>query len=174
MLSRSWAFLRYLSWYSQKTRKEFEQFGLQKKTCSGKIYSRTRTFGARVHKSNIRVERWHNKYETLNYMEKTWIFFKQFAYIKSNCTALQSLTYKEEERTFGIHCVSVSPVWIVSHIFVLIFHQTRVLVTHNISFLPQVDRIIVLKGGTISEVQILPLNLIYYLINHCRVMFAFR
>ena len=26
-------------------------------------YSRTRTFGAEVHKSNIRVKRWHNKYE---------------------------------------------------------------------------------------------------------------
>ena len=75
-----------------------------KKPCNGKIYSRTRTFGARVHKSNIRVERWHNKYETLNYMEKTRIFFKQFAYIKSNCTALQSLTYKEEERTFWTPC----------------------------------------------------------------------
>ena len=28
-----------------------------------KIYSRTRTFGVEVHKSNIRVKRWHNKYE---------------------------------------------------------------------------------------------------------------
>ena len=28
-----------------------------------KIYSRTRTFGAEVHKSNIRVKRWHNMYE---------------------------------------------------------------------------------------------------------------
>ena len=28
-----------------------------------KIYSRTRTFGAEVHKSNVRVKRWHNKYE---------------------------------------------------------------------------------------------------------------
>ena len=37
-------------------------------------------------------------------MEKTRIFFKQFAYIKSNCTALQSLTYKEEERTLGTPC----------------------------------------------------------------------
>ena len=26
-------------------------------------YSRTRTFGAEVHKSNIRVKRGHNKYE---------------------------------------------------------------------------------------------------------------
>ena len=28
-----------------------------------KIYSRTRTFGAEVHKSNIRVKRWNNKYD---------------------------------------------------------------------------------------------------------------
>ena len=33
------------------------------KVCGWKIYSRTRTFGAGVHKSNIRVKRWHNKYE---------------------------------------------------------------------------------------------------------------
>ena len=33
-----------------------------KKYLTGK-YSRTRTFGAEVHKSNIRVKRWHNKYE---------------------------------------------------------------------------------------------------------------
>ena len=33
------------------------------KMCGWKISSRTRTFGAEVHKSNIRVKRWHNKYE---------------------------------------------------------------------------------------------------------------
>ena len=33
------------------------------KICGWKIYSRTRTFGVEVHKSNIRVKRWHNKYE---------------------------------------------------------------------------------------------------------------
>ena len=33
---------------------------------SGKNYSRTRTFGAKVHKSNIRVKRSQNKYEILN------------------------------------------------------------------------------------------------------------
>ena len=33
------------------------------KICGWKIYSRTRTFGVQVHKSNIRVKRWHNKYE---------------------------------------------------------------------------------------------------------------
>ena len=30
--------------------------------------------------------------------------------------------------------------------------QTRVLVTHGVSFLPQVDRIIVISEGTVSEV----------------------
>ena len=34
-----------------------------KKICSWKIYSRPRTFGPKVHKSNIRVKRWHKKYE---------------------------------------------------------------------------------------------------------------
>ena len=34
------------------------------------MYSRTRTFGAEVHKSNIRVTRWHNKYKILNYIER--------------------------------------------------------------------------------------------------------
>ena len=33
------------------------------KLCGWKIHSHTRTFGAEVHKSNIRVKRWHNKYE---------------------------------------------------------------------------------------------------------------
>ena len=33
------------------------------KLCGWKIYSRMRTFGADVHKSNIRVKRWHNRYE---------------------------------------------------------------------------------------------------------------
>ena len=35
----------------------------KQKICGWKIYSRTGTFGAGVHKSNIRVKRWHNKYE---------------------------------------------------------------------------------------------------------------
>ena len=34
-----------------------------KKICDWKTYSRTRTFGAEVHKSNIRVKKWHNKCE---------------------------------------------------------------------------------------------------------------
>ena len=34
-----------------------------KKIYGWKIYSRTRTCGAEVHKSNIRVKRWNNKYD---------------------------------------------------------------------------------------------------------------
>ena len=47
-------------------RKEFEHFGLQntkKINLAGKMYSRMRTFGAKIHKSNIRVTKWHNKYK---------------------------------------------------------------------------------------------------------------
>ena len=36
------------------------------KIYGGKICSPTRTFGAKVHRSNIRVKRWQNKYEILN------------------------------------------------------------------------------------------------------------
>ena len=50
---------------THKKQSEFEQFGLlrllkneKKRICGGKIYSRT--FGAEVHKSNIRVKRLHN------------------------------------------------------------------------------------------------------------------
>ena len=45
-----------------------------------KIYSRTRTFGAEVHKSNVRVKRWHNKYENSELDWKPQLLFKWFAY----------------------------------------------------------------------------------------------
>ena len=45
-----------------------------------KIYLRTHTFGAEVHKSNIRVKRWHNKYENSELDWKTQLLFKWFAY----------------------------------------------------------------------------------------------
>ena len=45
----------YLSWYSQKTRKELEQFrNKMQKVCGWKVYSRTRTFCPEVHKSKLR------------------------------------------------------------------------------------------------------------------------
>ena len=60
------------------------------KICGWKIYSRTPTFGAEVHKSNVRVKRWHN-------------FCLNDMLTKSNHTEIQ--TYKVEERTSGIPCV---------------------------------------------------------------------
>ena len=48
--------------------------------CGRKIYSRTRTFGSKVHKSNIRVKRWHNKYEILNYTERHNLSLNDFSY----------------------------------------------------------------------------------------------
>ena len=46
------------------------------KICGWKIYSRTRTFGAEVHKSNIRVKRWHYKYENSELHRKTQLLLK--------------------------------------------------------------------------------------------------
>ena len=48
------------------------------KMCGWKIYSRT--FGAEVHKSNIRIKRWHNKYENSELDWKTQLLLKRFAY----------------------------------------------------------------------------------------------
>ena len=46
------------------------------------------------------------------------------------------------------------------------FFQTRVLVTHGIRFLPQVDQIVVIRGGNISEVKIaLSVRLVNYAVN---------
>ena len=52
----------------------------KKQMCGRKIYSRTRTFGSKVHKSNIRVKRWHNKYEILNYTERHNFSLNDFSY----------------------------------------------------------------------------------------------
>ena len=65
------------------------------------MYSRTRSFGAEVHKSNIRVTRWHNKYKILNYIERHNVCLSDLL-TKSNRTTLRS--YKVEERTFGTPC----------------------------------------------------------------------
>lgn len=51
---------------------------------------------------------------------------------------------------FTPHLVSIKNFKLVKSISCLL--QTRILVTHGISFLPQVDQIIVLKDGGISEV----------------------
>ena len=68
--------------------------------------SRTRTFGAEVHKSNIRVTRWHNKYKILNSMERHNFCLSDLL-TNSNRTTLQS--YKVEERTFGTPCIDCRP-----------------------------------------------------------------
>ena len=46
------------------------------KICGWKIYLRTRTLGAEVHKSDIRVKRWHNKYENSELDWKTQLLFE--------------------------------------------------------------------------------------------------
>ena len=73
------------------------------KICGWKIYSRTRTFGAEVHKSNIRVKKLAQQ------VWKWWIRMKdKFCFIdlltNSNRTEIQ--TYKVEERTLGETCIS--------------------------------------------------------------------
>ena len=90
---------------TKKTRKDFQQFGLQntKIYVGGKLYSRTLTFGAELHKSQIKVKRWHNKYKILNYI-KRHNFFLNDLLTKSNRTELQ--TYRVEERTFGTPCIT--------------------------------------------------------------------
>ena len=50
------------------------------KMCGWKIYSHTRTFGAEVIKSNIRVKRWHNKYENSELYWKIQFWLKWFPY----------------------------------------------------------------------------------------------
>ena len=50
------------------------------KICGWKIYSHTRTFDAEVHKSNIRVKRWHYKYENSELYRKTQLLLKWFSY----------------------------------------------------------------------------------------------
>ena len=66
------------------------------------MYSRTRTFGAEVHKSNIRVTRWHNKYKILNCIERHKFCLSDFL-TNSNRTTLQS--HKVEERTYWTPCI---------------------------------------------------------------------
>ena len=53
-----------------------------------------------VHKSNIRVTRWHTKYEILIILKHN--FCLNDLLTKSNRTTLQS--YKVEEQTFGTPC----------------------------------------------------------------------
>ena len=63
--------------------------------------TRTHTFGAEVHNSNIRVKRWHNNQENSELDWKTQLLFKRFTY-QVQRRELQS--YKVEERAFGTPC----------------------------------------------------------------------
>ena len=104
MLARSWTFLLFEVFFfhdiHKKQRRSLSKSGYKiQKICGGKMYSRTRTFGAEVHNSNIRVTRWHKKYKILNYIERH-NFWSSDLLTKSNRTTLQS--YKE--RTFGTTC----------------------------------------------------------------------
>ena len=94
----------FLSWYLQKQGRSLSKSGNKiQKICGGKMYSRMHTFGAEVHKSNIRVTRWHNKYKILNCIERHNFCLSDLL-TNSNRTTLQS--YKVEERTFGTPCRS--------------------------------------------------------------------
>ena len=74
------------------------------------MYSRTRTFGAEVHKSNIRVTRWHNKYKILNCIERHNFCLSDLL-TNSNRTTLQS--HKVVERTFGtsLICLQITNIF---------------------------------------------------------------
>ena len=111
MLSRSCTFLRLEVFFffhdiHKKQGRSLSNLGYKiQKICGGKMYSRTRTFGAEVHKSNIRVTRWHNKYKILNCIERHNFCLSDLL-TNSNRTTLQS--YKVEERTFGTPCTSMN------------------------------------------------------------------
>ena len=83
-------------------RKEFEQIGLQntKNMWQENVLAHAHLW-REVHKSNIRVTRWHTKYKILNYIMKHNFCLSDLL-TKSNQTTLQS--YKVEERTFGTPC----------------------------------------------------------------------
>ena len=72
------------------------------KKCGWNIYSRTRTFGAEVHKSNIGIKRWHKSMKIVNYIERHNFCLNDLL-TKSNRTEIQ--TYEVEERTFGTPCI---------------------------------------------------------------------
>ena len=108
MLSRSWTFCVkgvYLSWYSQKTRKEFEQLGLwnTKKETAGK-YTRARAPLARKYTNRIFESKdGTTSMKIVNYIERHNFCWNDLL-TKSNRTEIQ--TYKLEERTFGTPCTT--------------------------------------------------------------------
>ena len=80
------------------------------------MYSHMRApLGAEVHKSSIRVTRWHNTYKILNCIERHNFCLSDLL-TNSNRTTLQS--HKVEERTFGTPCsayaIRISEIFIYS------------------------------------------------------------
>ena len=74
-----------------------------RKICGGKMYSRTRTFGAKYTNRILESQDMHTKYKILNYIMKHNFFLSNLL-TKSNWTILQS--YKVKERTFGTPCTA--------------------------------------------------------------------
>ena len=101
MLSRSWEILRYLSWYSKQGRSSSNSsYKIQKYT-----WLENKLAHAKVHKSNIRVERWHKKYEKSNSIEKTRLLFKRFAYqVQSH-----RITWLKKRKELLVHPVGSQP-----------------------------------------------------------------
>jgi len=64
----------------KKQGRSLSNSGSLQKICGWNIYSYTRTVGAEVHRSNIRVKRWHNKYENSELHWKTQLLLKWFPY----------------------------------------------------------------------------------------------
>ena len=67
----------------------------------------TRTFGAEVHRSNIRVKRCTTSMKIVNYIERHNLCWN-YLLTKSNRTEIE--TYEVEERTFGTPCTSLEEV----------------------------------------------------------------
>ena len=81
--------------------------GKIQKICGGKMHSRTRTFGAEVHKSNIRVTRWRNKHKILNYIERQLLFKLDIRYISGALACgggcVGCVSKSTHPRKFGSH-----------------------------------------------------------------------
>ena len=122
-LSPSWAFLLYVSWYSQKRRKAFEQFGLQDTNICGGKYTSAHPLLARKY-TNRKFESKDGTARMTYYIRlKTPDFYLNDLLIKSNRTGLQA--YTAEERTFGTPCISL----ITTQMYVFKLYMTESLYT---------------------------------------------
>ena len=94
----------FLSWYSQRNKEGVWANRTTKynKKSGGKMYSHTRTLGAEVHKSNIRVTIWHKKHKILHFIERHKFRLSDLL-TNSNRTTLQFR--KVEEQTLRTPCI---------------------------------------------------------------------